>query len=957
MTILRSVLAMALLGPIGPLPASEPDFNRDIRPLLSGRCSKCHGPDEASREGGLRLDTRTGATMVLESGQRGIVPGRPEESAIMERLRSNDPDLRMPPPSEGPGLTAEEIKTLHNWIGAGAEYSAHWSYQPPRQAPLPAVRTPDWCRGPVDRFVLARLDAEGHQPQPPADPATLLRRVTLDLTGLPPSLDEADAFLASPTADAYEHLVDRLLASPAFGERFGRMWLDLARYADSAGYADDPPRIIWRYRDWVIQALNAGMPFDQFTIEQLAGDLLPDPAETQLVATGFHRNTMTNSEGGTDDEEFRNVAVVDRVNTTLQTWMATTMMCAQCHTHKYDPITQAEYFQVFAIFNQTEDADRRDEAPVLSMFTNEQEAAREDLRQKLAAAEQRAETLRQAATGVTLPEGPVTGRYLRIELPGKQKILSLAEVEVFQGDRNIAPGKTASQSSTAHDAPATRAIDGNTDGRFAEAMSTTHTQTEDAPWWEIDFGEELAVDRVVVWNRTDSNEIGRRLNGMRLIILDGARRPRWVRAVPRAALKDGVHAIPSHSSKLTPADRDALLDLLAEADPELVKARNLVKSLRRDLDAITPVTTPVMRELPPEKRRTTRIHIRGNFLDLGDEVGPGAPAAFPPIGSDSPNRLDFARWLVSHENPLTARVLVNRLWEQLFGVGLVETSEEFGLQGELPSHPELLDWLAVEALHRHWDMKQLVREIVLSATYRQSSSAPAELIARDPNNRLLARGPRFRLEAELVRDHALSASGLLSQKMEGPSAKPPRPRLGLTAAFGGSTDWDASQGEDRYRRGIYTYWQRSIPYPSMDTFDAPNREVCTVRRTRTNTPLQALVTLNDPVYVEAAQALAQRTLNDVPATDALPASKLTRNRISHAFRLCTTRVPLSEEVDVLVNSLNRMRQRYADDREAAAQMAGSVRNFPETPDDVVELAAWTVLSNVLLNLDETLTRR
>jgi hypothetical protein len=953
----RAFLALSLFSLAGPaLHAAPPDFNRDIRPILAGRCYKCHGPDDASREAGLRLDTLTGATATLDSGARALVPGQPESSGIVQRIASTDPDLRMPPPSEGQPLTAQEVDLLKRWIEAGGRYSRHWSYEPPQQAPLPKVGDPRWCAGPIDRFVLARLDAEKLQPQPQADPATLLRRVTLDLTGLPPTLEETDRFLADPSPEAYEQVVDRLLASPSYGERFGRTWLDLARYADSAGYADDPPRVIWRYRDWVISALNAGMPFDQFTIEQLAGDLLPDATESQLVATGFHRNTMTNSEGGTDDEEFRTVAIVDRVNTTMQTWMATTIMCAQCHTHKYDPITQAEYFQVFAIFNQTEDADRRDEAPVLSMLTPEQSARKDALQAKLKAAEEQADRIRKASPDAAILEGPIEARYVRIELPGKDRILSLAEVEVFRDEDNLARGKTATQSSTAFDGPPELAVDGNRDGQFAEARSTTHTQTEDAPWWEVDLGQPQAIDKVVIWNRTDSNEIARRLNGARLVLLDADRRPRWVRPIPKAALKEGSYPVPAASDRLSAADREALVDVLAESNPQLVKARAAVRQIRKQLDGVTPITTPVMRELPPEKHRITRIQIRGNFLDLGDEVGPGTPAAFPPTGVAKPNRLDLARWLVRRDNPLTARVLVNRLWEQLFGIGLVETSEEFGLQGELPSHPELLDWLAVDIMDRGWETKQLVRSIVTSSTYKQSSTAPHDLIARDPNNRLLARGPRFRLEAELVRDQALFSAGLLSRKMKGPSAKPPRPKLGLTAAFGGSTDWEASAGEDRYRRGIYTYWQRSIPYPSMDTFDAPNREVCTVRRTRTNTPLQALVTLNDPVYVEAAQALARRVLAESDDEQGA-AADLTRRRLTLAFRLCATRSPTSEEVGVLLESFDRIQARFKADPEAARQMATPPRGSPPPDTEITQFATWTVLANVLLNLDETLTRR
>jgi hypothetical protein len=932
--------------------AADPDYNRNVRPILASRCFKCHGPDDQTREAGLRLDTFEGATAMLESGRRAVNPGHADDSPLLKRLDPAAGDERMPPVSEGPPLTAADRDVLHRWIAAGARYARHWSYDPPVKQPLPTVSRPDWCNGPIDRFVLTRLDRERLAPQPEADRETLLRRVTLDLTGLPPTIEDLDQFLADTSPEAYANAVDRLLASPSFGERFGRAWLDLARYADSAGYADDPPRVIWRYRDWVIQALNAGMPFDQFTVEQLAGDLLPNPNESQLIATGFHRNTMTNSEGGTDDEEFRNVAIVDRVNTTMQTWMGTTMMCAQCHTHKYDPITQTEYYRVFDIFNQTEDADRRDETPVLSVFTAEQEEKRKAINERLAAAQKVADDLKRSAPGVAITEGPIVGRYVRIELPGRNKILSLAEVEVFQQGTNIARGKPSSQSSTAYDGPPERAVDGNTDGRYEQAQSTSHTATEESPWWEVDLGAESKVDRIVIWNRTDSTEVGRRLNGFRLTLLDQERRPRWTRVIAKAALKDGAYDVPETSEKLSAADRESLVDVLAEALPELAKARAKVKSLQNELNSIAAITTPILRELPSSQRRRTHIQVRGNFLDLGDRVEAGTPAAFPPIGVERPNRLDFARWLVRRDNPLTARVLVNRVWEQLFGVGLVETSEEFGLQGELPSHPELLDWLAVETMDRQWDFKQLVREIVLSATYRQSSTAPEELVARDPANRLLARGPRFRLEAELVRDQALFAAGLLSRKMEGPSAKPPRPKLGLTAAFGASTDWETSSGEDRYRRGVYTYWQRSIPYPSMDTFDAPNREVCTVRRTRTNTPLQALVTLNDPVYIEAAQSLARRLIAESPAEN-----DLTTSRLTYGFRLCTSRKPQPDELAVLRDALLQVQSRYAANQEAAVQMATPPGGTLNSGDDPLTLATWTVIANVLLNLDETLTRR
>ncbi|QDU41114.1 Planctomycete cytochrome C [Maioricimonas rarisocia] len=933
--------------------AAEVDFNRDVRPILSGRCYSCHGPDAEAREADLRLDVREEAVRELYSDVHGIVPGDPDASAVIERVTSDDPDLRMPPASQGPPLTPGEIDILRRWIASGAEYDRHWSFVPPRRPALPEVASSDECRNGIDHFVRARLAKEGFEAAPEADRYTLIRRVSLDLTGLPPTIDEVDAFVNDESPDAYEKLVDRLLKSPQFGEKWARMWLDLARYADSAGYADDPPRTIWMYRDWVIGALNSNLPFDQFTIEQLAGDLLPDPTEDQLIATAFHRNTMTNSEGGTDDEEFRNVAIVDRVNTTLQVWMGVTMGCAQCHTHKYDPITQEEYYRVFDIFNQTEDADRRDEAPTLAILTEDQQQKKTQLESQRATAQQQLEAaLQQARESGTLAEpseGPLLSRFVRIELPGKDRMLSLAEVQVFADGHNVATGGKATQSSVGYDGPAKLAIDGNTDGHYFNAKSTTHTEKQTDPWWEVDLGQAVAVEKVAIWNRSDSPGIGARLNGFRIVLLDAQRKPLWVQTVETAPQKDGSYEVPAAGADLTKEQRQELARYQEINSPEIEKLRKEVARLDQQIAGIKPITTPVLRELPEEKRRTTRIQIRGNFLDLGPEVAAGIPSAFHPIEAASPNRLDFAKWLVDEANPLTARVTVNRLWGQLFGRGLVVTTEDFGLQGELPSHPELLDWLAVEFMESGWDVKHILKTMVLSATYRQSSDASPEQLERDPDNVLLARGPRFRLSAEAVRDQALFAGGLLSLKMYGPSVYPPRPTLGLRAAFGGSTDWETSKGENRYRRGLYTFWRRSLPYPSMDAFDAPSREVCTLRRIRTNTPLQALVTLNDPVYVEAAQGLARRVLADGGSDD--------RQRATYAFRLCVSRPPTESELAVLVESVHQARERLAQQPDEAAKLASEPLGPLPDGVDPVEAAAWTVMGNVLLNLDEALARR
>ena len=700
------LVALLLLAP------PPVDFNRDVRPILSNRCYACHGPDPKTRKGDLRLDQPSDA----------VVAGKPAESELLKRVVAHDAGEVMPPPKSGKPLTPAEVDTLRRWVEQGAKYAVHWSYAPPVK---PA--------GDIDQFIRRGLTAAGLDFQPEADRFTLARRLALDLTGLPPAISEVDAFVADRRPDWYERFVDAQLAKPGYGEHWARLWLDLARYADSAGYADDPPRTIWPYRDWVIRALDANQPFDRFTVEQLAGDLLPHPTEAQQVATAFHRNTMTNNEGGTSDEEFRVAAVVDRVNTTMAVWMGTSMACCQCHTHKYDPLTQTEYFKLFAVFNTQQDADRKDEAPTLAL------------------------------------SDPPAGK----------------------------PGRAA-----------------------------------------LGGGSAYAV----------------KLGG----------------------------------------------------------------------------TVPVMREQAAGKRATRLMH-RGNYLDLGEAVSPGAPAAFPPMaGAD---RLALAEWLVSRDNPLTARVTVNRFWEQLFGAGLVRTSEEFGSQGDRPTHPELLDWLAVTFRDDlRWDVKKLLRLLVTSRAYRQSGKVTPAALAADPDNKLVSRGPRHRLSAEAVRDQALAVAGLLSDKRFGPPARPPQPTFGLSAAFGRSMDWQTSSGEDRHRRGVYTEWRRTNPYPSLVTFDAPSRETCSLRRVRTNTPLQALVTLNDPVYVEAAQGLGRRMHAG--------------GGIDHGFRLVLGRPPIAAERDRLAKVFETAKAKYAADPALAAKMA-----------DSPELAAWAVVGNVLLNLDETLMRR
>ena len=797
---------------------------------------------------------------------------------------------------------------------------------------LPTVSTTSWPTNEIDHFVLARLEAEGLAPADPADRYMLIRRLSLDLRGIPPTWQEVAGFVDDESPDAYGRLVQRFLHDPRYGERWARVWLDLARYADSRGYGSDPLRTnMWRYRDWVIAAMNRNLPYDQFTIHQLAGDLLDIPTLKQQMATAFHRNTMTNTEGGTDDEEFRVAAVKDRIETTMQVWMGLTMQCANCHDHKYDPITQSDYYSLFAIFNQTADSDLPDEAPTIDAPTPWLIHHLQELDDQIATVASQIEEARArlAQEREQSPPKSESGQIVRIEIPGETKILSLAEVQIFRGQDNVALKGKASQSSTDYDGAAHLAIDDNTSGHFEEAKSTTHTQQEDNPWWEVDLGETQPLDRIVIWNRTDG-DYQSRLAGFRLTVMDADRDTIWEGQINK-------HPDPSRE--------------IAPREPTPVEAH--IQDLQEQIAAIEELrpevpTLPVMQELPEDQRRETYLMLKGDFLSPGAQVRPNLPARFRLTDGLPMNRLGAAQWLTHEENPLTARVAVNRLWANLFGVALVETEEDFGTQGTPPSHPLLLDWLATEFIRCDWDMKRLLQVIVTSSTYRQSSRMTPELIARDPHNRLLARGPRFRMEAEMVRDQAMAMSGLLSDTLFGPSVYPYQPRGMWRAAFNGQRTWPVSEGADRYRRGLYTFWRRTVPYPSMQTFDAPSRELCTIRRIRTNTPLQALVMLNDPVYVEAAQALARRIVLEGGATAG--------QRADFALRLCLSRPALSEQVAHLVTLYQSEREHFRNNLEAAHELATEpLGPVPDGMDDA-ELAAWTVVANVLLNLDGVLNK-
>ncbi len=942
-------LTTILFGSSSVLGDDKIDFASQIRPLLSDRCLMCHGPDANTREADLRLDVPEVLTRVVKN-KPIILPGKPEQSELFRRITTADPSDQMPPKESGLSLSPKEKELIRRWIAQGAPWSKHWSLIPPKAPTLPSQLNNSWIKDPLDAYVLRRLQKERLSPSPEALKEELLRRVTLDLIGLPPSIDDLEAFHSDDQPGAYERVVERLLASPAFGERWGRVWLDLARYADSAGYAQDPARTIWRYRDWVIEAFNKNQSFDEFTIDQLAGDLRKDPTEDQLIATAFHRNTMTNSEGGTNDEEFRTAAIVDRVNTTLQVWMGLTMGCAQCHTHKYDPITQEDYFRFYAIFNNTEDADHGDERPLLSTYSEDQKMRRAYLM------EQEKETLSkitkaESELSVELPisKGELKTRYIRIDLKGQKRILSLAEVQAFVGTKNVAVKAKARQGSTGFGGPAHFAVDGNTNGHYTNAMSTTHTNIEDDPWWEVDLGQDVVLDEVKVWNRTDTPGIGDRIRPFILSLLNKDRKQLLVIEENRVPNPSLGFKLPKRGEDRTQKQIATLKGYLKPDSPELANLRKRLTSIQNELKGIKPTTTPILRELPENRRRTTQVLIRGNFLDRGKKVGPGVLDQYLPLTEKAkPNRLMAARWLVDSKNPLTARVTVNRFWEQLFGIGLVETSEDFGNQGTLPSHPELLDYLATWFVDNDWNVKGFLKKVVTSATYRQSSKLNYDLRTKDPYNRFLARGPRFRLSAEKIRDQALALGGLLSTKMYGPSVRPVRPNLGLRAAFGGSTDWRTSPGEDSVRRGLYTSWRRTTPYPSMTTFDAPSREFCTLRRIRTNTPLQALVLLNDPVYLGAARGVAYRVITE--------GGEDLSQRLKYLFKLCLSRMIKQVELQRLKELFQEIQNDFKTDSASAMAL---IQGGPPIPpkSSALELATWTIIGNVILNLDELILRK
>ena len=996
-------------------PAAKVDFATDVRPILARNCYACHGPDEGQRKAKLRLDTRDGAFAARESGPI-LAPGDLDSSELHQRITSDDPEQRMPPGGPEKALPPEQRELIARWIRQGARWEDHWSFRPLERPTPPASANAGLVRNPIDHFVQARLASEGLASAPEADRATLIRRVALDLTGLPPSPEEVDRFLKNDRPDAYERLVDGLLDSPAYGERWARVWLDLARYADTKGYEKDLTRNIWRYRDWVIAAFNDDMPYDRFTAAQLAGDLLPDARPDDLLATAFHRNTLTNDEGGTDDEEFRVAAVKDRVDTTMQVWMGLTMGCAKCHTHKYDPIAHTDYYRFYAFFNQTQDNDRFDDSPAEPLPAARDRARADAARAESAKLEAElyaetparlvelaawesarkaagdwtiapAETTVKAESNATLKRlgdgsylaagvGPATESYaVTIPLPagrltavrlealpdsslpksgvGRSKddgnfvltglSLTLKTKDGAAVELKLAKGEADFEQSGYPVEHVLKNPDSKHHGwavapRVAEPHQAVFTLS--APV-EVPEGSKLALQ---LDHRFEYAYPGFALGRFR-IAATAVDAPKVVPPLPSAI----AASLAVSAEKRTAGQRAALLRHMIDTSPATKASRDAIAAKRAEADGIlNAARTPIVRELPADKRRVTKVHRRGNFLDPGDPVDPAVPGAFHAWPSDAPrNRLGVARWLMDPANPLTARVAANRHWAQFFGRGLVETQEDFGSQGRPPSHPELLDWLAVEFRDGGWSFKKLCRVIVTSATYRQSSKATPELLEKDRENRLLARGPRFRLEAEIIRDQALAVSGILSSKLYGRSVMPYQPD-GIWRSTYNTDRWITSPGEDKHRRSLYTFIKRTSPYPAMLALDAPSREYCTVRRISTNTPLQALVTLNDPVYVEAAQALARRMVREGGPAPA--------DRIGRGLKLALGREPKAREIEALSDLYAARLSVYESDPDAARKLAAEpIGPLPEGVDPA-EAAALTSVANVILNLDEFLTR-
>ncbi len=1034
------LLTIAFCGLSTVLADDSISFNRDIRPILSGKCFRCHGPDQHSRQAELRLDVRDSAVLDRTNGG-AVVPGAPEKSQLIQRIQSADPDVIMPPPETGHSLTDSEKRILVQWIAQGAEYQAHWSMIAPEVVPIPAVQNSDWPRNEIDLFVQARLEEAGLAPSPEATRATLLRRASLDLTGLPPAPEDLDRFLSDTEEGAFERAVDHLLASPHYGERMAVDWLDVARYADTNGYFGDNPRMMWPWRDWIVNAFNRNMPFDEFSISQLAGDLLPEATLEDRIATGFNRNHMANDETGLIDEEYRVEYVADRLETTATTWMGLTVGCARCHDHKYDQISQREFYQLFAFFNNGPDKGLitlGNPPPTIEVPVGQ-------LQEQIREAEQAAAAAEQAYGAITerlqkqIADWEAAGTP---NLPGISQQDQMAHVTfdgIITGNAegttinfvNGISGQAATFDGTQHvelndsgstfrpDAPWTISVWSLPTGSLGCLLSkiepegrrrgleilwqkgryqinlidewgvkglsvVTQTPVTSGKWHHLvvthdgslrSSGLKVLVDgqlavleiRQDTLSREDSSvpenlkntepwRIARRDSGLGYYgLLDELRILQHSTADSEAAdwyFSERVAGITAKPvGERSASDTELLLDSFVNrySDPATREIRHRVLSARTALTSLRAAipTTLVMQDLP--EPRPTSILIRGEYSRPGDVVQPDVPAILPALNRDAPrNRLGLAQWLVSGQHPLTARVAVNRLWQQCFGEGLVRTANDFGSQGEMPSHPELLDWLAVRFVRSGWDIKAMLKLIVTSATYRQSAAATGSGPQKDPSNLLLSRSPRFRLSAEMIRDQALSISGLLVRKVGGPSVYPYQPPgLWEAVSYNGDDSYPEDSGEGLWRRSLYTFIKRQAPPPSLLTFDGPTREKCSVRRSRTNTPLQALLLLNDVTYIEASRSLAAKVLS-------IPGSS--EERLSWAFRRVTCRTPEPEELHTLTVLLEKQRSRFTSQLASARELIAVGRSDAGRELDPVQLASWTITMHTLLNLDEVVTR-
>ncbi len=1022
-----SSLLVVLLSLIPLATAQEVEFNRDIRPILSDKCYTCHGPSSVSRKTQLRFDIESGAKIDLPGGRKVIVPGHAGESEMFRRISSENTAVRMPPAYAGrEKLSDKEIETIRRWIDQGANWQLLWSFIPPRRSVRPPVSDEHWPRNDIDFFVLARLDREGLHPSPEADRRTLIRRVSLDLTGLPPTPKEVDAFLHDTSAHAYENVVDRLLASPRYGERMTFRWLEAARFSDTNGYSNDGVREMWRWRDWVIDAFNRNLPYDEFTVDQIAGDLLPNPTLDQMIATGFNRNHRTSAEGGIVPEEFRVDYAADRTETTATVWMGLTVGCARCHDHKYDPIPQRDYYRMFAYFNSVPGngfaynfgnddpkikAPRPDEQKVLEGLAAKVAATREkwDALQSAVAQAERSADFRPASDW-TITEG-LTFRQSTAEMkPADLPVAAspAGPARHFDGSRYLEAAKEVADFD--YNEPFTFAAWIKPDADQGAILSHADDYMEGKGhgvylidgrirlhviyrWSDLGLRlETVEPIKLHEWQHVlVSYDGGMKASGIRIYV-DGrpqkvavlfdeliwpmkGKRPFRIGAGAGLRFTGDIADVRVYNRELTPQEAAVvpLLDTVpqiaamnaaarsaAQADklrycfletalpPKMRAVRTQLLAAKKEYDQFlkTVPTTMVMQDMNPP--RPTFILKRGAYDAHGDKVEPGILSVFPPMKPEWPdNRLGLARWLVDRSNPLTARVTVNRFWQMYFGAGIVKTVQDFGSQGDPPVNQDLLDWLAVEFMDSGWNVKALQKTIVMSAAYRQSSKVTPELLQKDPDNRLLARGPRLRLGPDMIRDQALYLAGLLAEKIGGPSVKPYQPP-GLWQELAGGKGYTPDKGNGLYRRSLYTYWKRTVAPPFMINFDSPNREVCTVNEVRTNTPLQALNLMNDVAFLEAARKFAERMMKDGGSQPG--------QRIDYAWRLALARPASDAEKQVVLETLRHFESRYRADFKAAKEFLGNGDSPRDNALGTADLAAYSAVASLILNLDETITK-